>query len=366
MSVMKEALVVGDAMIPKALFEPAVERHLSAFVERFTGDDWEPDWKRLQHRRLEVEKLGPDIEAVPEVVSQAPDAEMLLGLFVPVSSQLLAALPKLRIVGVCRAGLENVNLEDATRRDVLVFNVQGRNAQAVSDFTVGLMLAESRNITRAHASILRGEWRKKFSNSDSIPEMKGKCVGIVGFGYIGQLVARKLSGFDVEILVFDPYVDEAIIAEHGAEAVEKNALFERSDFVTVHARMSDATRGMIGSAELQRMKETAYLVNTARAGLIDYKALAAVLERGGIAGAAIDVFPEEPLPQDSRLRALDNVTLTTHIAGTTTEVLSNSPYLLAEDIERLLRGGTPRFLVNPQVLDRDACKAWLSAVRAHE
>lgn len=364
MSVVTEALVVGDAMIPKSLFEPALERHLGAFVERFTGGDWESDWRRLQHRRLEVEKHGPEIEAVPDVVTQAPDAEMLLGLFVPVSSQLLDVLPKLRIVGLCRAGLENVNLDEATRRSVLVFNVQGRNAHAVSDFTVGLMLAESRNIARAHASILRGEWRKKFPNSDSIPEMRGKCVGIVGFGQIGQLVARKLAGFDVEIIVFDPDVDEAIVAENGAEPVEKETLFERSDFITVHFRLNDSTRGMIGAAELQRMKRTAYLLNTARAGLIDYEALATALERGAIAGAAIDVFPEEPPPEASRLRALDNVTLTTHIAGTTTEVLTNSPYLLAEDIERLLRGGTPRFVVNPEVLEREACAEWLSTVRA--
>ena len=129
---------------------------------------------------------------------------MLAGLFVPISSKVFDAMPKLRIAGVSRAGVENVNVAEATKRGIVVFNIEGRNAEAVSDFAVGMMLAECRNIARAHFAIKSGQWRKTFSNSDWVPELKGKKVGIIGFGYIGRLVAQKLSGFGVIRLVYDP------------------------------------------------------------------------------------------------------------------------------------------------------------------
>ena len=180
-------------------------------------NDWEKDWGQLQYRRLEVEKRGPEIETVDEtILKEGQDAQALMGLFVPVSSKVMDAMPKLRIVGVSRAGLENVNVEEATRRGILVFNVQGRNAHAVSDFAVGMMLAECRNIARAHFAIRNGEWRKTFTNSDVVPELHGRTVGLVGFGHIGRLVAKKLSGFDVKVVVYDPYTPKEAIKELGS------------------------------------------------------------------------------------------------------------------------------------------------------
>lgn len=345
------ALILGDAMIPSSLFRPAFDRYLADYVDAVEIGDWESNWDSLQRRRLEVEKHGPHIEEVPPEIKNTSDAQLLMGLFVPVSAAVMDSLPELRIVGVCRAGLENVDVAAATERGVVVCNVEGRNAQAVSDFAVGLLLAEVRNIARAHFSIMQNGWRKEFSNSSRIPELKGKTVGIVGFGYIGRLVARKLSGFDVNLLVYDPFVSEEVLSQHNARAVEKPELFRESDFVTLHARLSDATRGLVGREELELMKPSAYLVNTGRAGLVDHEALERVLAKGGIAGAGLDVFPDEPLPENSGLRELDNVTLTTHIAGTTTEALTNSPFLLMEDIRQLLEHGSSRFVVNPEVLD---------------
>lgn len=359
MKKIQKVLLIGDAMIPKETFE----KHYPSLLEDLSGGyvkgDWEDNWDELQKRRLEVEKQGPEIETVPDtVLSEGGDAEMLLGLFVPVSSKLMDAMPDLKIVGVCRAGLENVNLEEATKRGILVFNVQGRNAEAVSDYAVGLMLAESRNIARAHYAIKNGEWRKTFSNSDHVPQLKGKTIGIVGFGHIGRLVARKLKGFDIRILVHDPYVQSETFEEAGGEGADKERLFEESDFVTVHARLSKESKHMIGEEEIGRMKPTSYLINTGRAGLIDHEALLSALKRGAIAGAGLDVFPDEPLPPDSEFVKLDNVTLTTHIAGTTEEALSNSPALLMEDIRTFLTGGKPRFVVNPEVLEQKDFKGW--------
>jgi D-3-phosphoglycerate dehydrogenase len=359
-----KAVLLGDAMIPGGDFKNAALKHLGGFLADVKSGDWETDWIQLQNRRLEVEKKGPEIETVPSLIREAGrDAQLLAGLFVPVSSKVFDEMPQLRIAGVARAGLENVNVEEATRRGILVFNIEGRNAEAVSDYTIGLLLAECRNIARAHYAIQNGQWRKEFANKGWVPELKGKNVGIIGFGYIGRLVAQKLAGFHTNRLVYDPFVDEAVIREAGCTAADKDTLFRESDFVTVHARMSESTKNMIGEREIGLMKPTAYFVNTARAGLVDQKALADALKAKKIAGAGLDVFTTEPLAPDSDFLGLDNVTLSTHIAGTTREALTRSPELLFEDINKFLQGQNPRFIVNPEVLEMPAFRQWLEGVR---
>lgn len=241
--------------------------------------------------------------------------------------------------------------------------MKGRNAHAVSDFAIGLLFAETRNIARAHAAVKQGTWRKSFPNSDDIPEITGKTLGLIGFGYIGRLVAQKLRGFDLRILVYDPYVSEETLQAYQAENVSKETLFAEADFVSVHARLTDGNKGMIGAAELNLMKPTAILINTGRAGLIDEDALYRTLQAGKIAGAALDVFWTEPVQAGSRWLELDNVTVTSHIAGATSDALTNSPYLLTRDINKLLSGGEPDFWVNPEVLKHPDFEAWLHTLK---
>ncbi|WP_422448434.1 2-hydroxyacid dehydrogenase [Thermoanaerobacterium sp. DL9XJH110] len=364
MTLKVKALLIGDAMIPGGDFEAAAKKHLSEYIEEVLVGDWEDNWDELQRRRLIVEKNGPEVEeVVPLIKERGRDVSMLFGLFVPISKEAFDCMPKLKIVGVSRAGLENVNIQEATKRGVLVFNVEGRNAEAVSDFAIGMMLAECRNIARAHYSIKSGKWRKEFSNSNWIPELKGKTVGIVGFGYIGRLVARKLSGFEVERLVYDPHVKREEIIESGCTPVDKETLFSKSDFITLHARLTEDSKNLVGEREISLMKSTAYIINTARAGLIDQNALLNALKSKKIAGAALDVFWEEPIPENSELLALDNVTLTSHLAGTTKEALTRSPELLMEDVRKFLKGREARFIVNPEVLRNEDFKKWLEEVR---
>lgn len=353
-------LTIGDAMIPGAWFTEAAAALGKA---DFVTADWETDWSKLQNRRLVVEQQGPGVEVVPPAFLANPDAEIALGLFVPFSADGMDALPKVRVIGVARAGVENVDVKAATERDILVVNVMGRNAEAVSDFAIGVMLSEARNIARAHHAIKTGAWRKTFSNSDYVPELKGKTVGIVGFGYIGRLVAKKLSGFDVKILVHDPYVKPEDIAAAAAQAVDKQTLFSQSDFITLHARLSAENKGFVGREALALMKPTAYLINTARSGLIDTDALVKALQSKRIAGAALDVFDVEPIPADSPLLGLDNVTLTTHIAGTTREALTRSPELLVNEVARILDGVPTPALKNTAVLEKPVVKAWLAEAR---
>lgn len=360
-----KALVVGDAMIRGDAFAVSAKQILGDRLADLGVGEWESDSAKLQARRLAVEKQGPEIEIVdPLIATEGGDAALLAGLFVPISSKVMDAMPNLRIAGVARAGVENVNVKAATERGVLVFNVMGRNAEAVSDFAVGLILAECRNIARSHMGIKNGEWRKKFVNSEWTPELKGKTVGLVGFGFIGSLVAQKLSGFGVKLLVHDTWVDPGVITKAGGTSVDKETLFRDSDFISLHARLLPGGAVLVGAAEFALMKPTAYLINTARAGLVDEKALVAALKANKIAGAALDVHSSEPIQPGAEILTLDNVTLTSHIAGTTREALTRSPDLLFNDIAKLFTGGAPNGIANPDVLQDPRFKAWLEEVKS--
>jgi len=360
---MLKMIISGDAMIPGKLFEEAVKKHLNKYVGDYVVGDFETNWGNLQERRLKVEQQGPEIEVVPDVVKNNPDAQVLSGLFVPVSSKLMDALPNLKVVGLARAGKENINLDYATKKGILAFNIMGRNAEAVSDFTIGMMLAESRNIAKAHHSIKQGGWQKEFANINFIPQFKGKKIGIAGFGYIGELVAQKLTGWDCEILVYDAFRSQEEIEELGYTYVDKETLFKESDFLSINLRLVDATKGWVDKTHLDMMKETAVLVNTGRSGLLDMDYLYQVLKEKRIGGAALDVFDQEPIDPHSPFISLDNVTLTTHIAGTTTEALTGSPYILMEELERFFDGKKTRFILNPEVLEQEEFQTWLKGVR---
>jgi len=359
-----EVLCIGDVMIPGDNIGTAAKmlrlNNLNIDIK-----NWETDWGKLQDRRLIIEKQGPSAEpVVPQILNANKDTEMLLVLFCPVSREAINALPNLKLIGASRAGLENIDVKYATEKGIIVQNIKGRNAQAVSDFTIGLILGEVRNIARSYHAVKNGVWRKNFVNSEMIPELQGKTIGLVGFGDIGQLVAQKLSGFQVNILVFDPYVSDEVIQKYHVQKVTIEDLLKNADFVSLHARLSKDSKNVIGEKELSLMKKNAYLINTARAGLINEDALYNTLKEKKIAGAALDVFWQEPIGENSRWLELDNVTLTTHIAGTTKEALTKSPYLLVEDINKLLENKEPKFIVNLEVLKRTEVQKWLKEVRS--
>ena len=359
-----QALCIGDVMIlGNNIGAAAKELKLNNLDIEIKN--WETDWDKLQDRRLIIEKQGPSAESVVLQISNAnKNTEMLLVLFCPVSREAIDALPNLKLIGATRAGLENIDVKYATEKGIIVQNLKGRNAQAVSDFTIGLILGEVRNIARSFHAVKNGLWRKNFVNSDMVFELQGKTIGLVGFGYIGQLVAQKLKGFQVNVLAYDPYISDKEAQKYQVQKVTLEDLLKKADFVSLHARLNEKTKHMIGEKELLLMKNTAYLINTARAGLIEEDALYQVLKEKKIAGAALDVFWQEPIGKNSRWLDLDNVTLTTHIAGTTKEALTKSPYLLVEDINKLLEDKEPKFVVNPEVLKRTEVRKWLEEIRS--
>lgn len=296
---------------------------------------WEhPSLVELQQANLAIEQSGPEAVTLPdELLRDLDDVQILVVQFTPVSRLLLDAAPQLKVIGVVRGGAENVDLATATARGICVMNTPGRNARAVAECTLGLILGEVRNLARSHAGLRAGRWEREFPNSREIPELYGKTVGLIGYGAVAQLVAHYLVAFGSRILAYDPYFQ----GDPGpAHLVPLDDLLRNSDIVSLHARLTAENHHLLGAREFAAMKRSAVLVNTARSGLVDEEALISALRDRTIVGAALDVFDVEPLPTDHPFLNLDNVTVTAHLAGSTIDAFRNSPALMAQHLVRML------------------------------
>jgi len=298
----------------------------------------------LQEANLAIEKGGPEAVTLPlEVTENVADFEIVAVQFTPVGRRFIESAKRLKVIGVLRGGTENVDVAFATVRGICVMNTPGRNARAVAECAMGLILAEVRNLARSHACLKSGDWRRSFPNSDAIPELNEKTVGLIGFGAVGRLVAGYLAAFGSRVMAFDPYFR----GDPGrVKLVDLETLLRQSDVVSIHARLTEESYHLIGERELARMKPSAVLVNTARSGLVDEQALVRALSERKIMGAALDVFDIEPLSPGHPLLALDNVTITPHLAGSSIDAFRNSPKMLAGHLERMLRGESDLPIVN--------------------
>jgi D-3-phosphoglycerate dehydrogenase len=267
-----------------------------------------------------------------------------------VFEELFDAAPRLRFVGVCRNALNHVDIESATTHGVAVVHAPGRNTNAVAEMTLGLMIALVRRIVPAHTLVSGGGWRDPAIGYRRLRgrEIAGSTVGIVGFGQIGQAVARGCIAVGANVIAHDPIVPADMIRAAGVEPVELSHLIEASDVISLHVPDGDATHHMVDEAFLARMRETAYLVNTSGGAVVDPNALAAALERGTIAGAALDVFEGHPLPSSSPLMTAPNLLMTPHIGGATEETIERHSRIISDEIERFLEGQRLLHCVNPE------------------
>ncbi|GAA3114790.1 phosphoglycerate dehydrogenase [Streptosporangium carneum] len=261
-----------------------------------------------------------------------------------VDAEAIAAAPKLRVVARAGVGLDNVDVEAATKAGVMVVNAPTSNITSAAEHTVALILASARNVAQAHLALKGGEWkRSKYTGV----ELDEKVVGILGLGKIGQLVAQRLQPFGVELIAYDPYLQPARAAQMGVRLASLEEVLRESDFITVHLPKSKETVGLIGDRELHQVKPSVRLINVARGGIIDEGALYSAIKEGRVAGAGIDVFPKEPVT-DSPLFELDQVVVTPHLGASTHEAQEKAGTQVARSVKLALAGEFVPDAVNVQ------------------
>ncbi len=329
-----------------ARFDPALLPKLQARAEVVLRD-WGPGKKRLEPQELAALLQGKQV-----FVSEID----------PVNEALLSACPALKVAISCRGNPVNLDIPACTKRGVLCLNTPGRNAEAVADLAVLFMLACARHLVPAHNTIKDGGWTRavqgglywRFQGMN----MENAVAGLVGFGAVARATAKRLRAFGTRVLAFDPYVPPEKVREQGVTPVDLPTLLRESDFVSLHVHVTPETEHMIGAAQLALMKPTAYLINTARSGAVDQDAMVRALMDKRIAGAALDVFDQEPLPPDSPMRALDSVIMTPHLGGSTPGIVAVQSRTVVEQLDAILDGREP-----PHMLNRGVAAGAIKVVR---
>lgn len=339
-------LCAGDEFITPAMFVEALRPVLGAEAEFATHTSRWP--REPWYATGEIAEAAGDEDEIAEAVR---GADLLVTHLAPVTERVLAGADRLRLVATPRGGPTNVDLAAATRHGVAVVNLPGRNARAVAEFTVGILIAGRRNIARSHARMRDGAWTGDlYRYDDAGPELAGRTVGLVGLGQVGRRVADLLRGFGVRLLGHDPYVDPDVATERGVELVGLAELVAASDVVSLHARLTDETRWMIDEKVLGRMRPGAYLVNTARGELLDEAALVDALRSGRLSGAALDTYVTEPPTPDHPLLSMPQVLTVSHLAGASTDVAHRAARRMADEVDRFVRGRPLAHCLNPEVL----------------
>lgn len=301
------------------------------FPPVLTGSPAESQLRALGRPVRIFTERGADHEA--ELIRRIGDAVCVVNIraHARFSERVIDACSHLRMISVWGSGTDHVDLAACARRGITVANTPGVNAHAVAEHTMALMLAVMRRIPQLDARMRSGQWPRGLS-----AQLEGRTLGIVGLGPIGSRVAELARAFGMSILVTTSGADGGRAAALGVRHVSLDELLKESDVVSLHLRLNDDTRGILGRAQFDLLKPTAYLVNTARGALIDRDALLDALRHERIAGAALDVFDEEPLPASDALRSLPNVVLTPHNAGVTPEVIAEGLRRAVENVQRFL------------------------------
>ncbi len=340
MTVTPNILLAGDQFVLNDLLAAELDP-LAWNVSRL-----ELPWPHVPFGAVAEVTEASDVEDA--LISALQGVQVCLTQMAPLTSRVLAACPSLKLFAVSRGGPVNANLTAATAHGVAVTYAPGRNAESTAEHTLGLMLSAMRRIPFAHNGMVAGRWESdRFAFSEAGLEIADSTVGLVGAGAIGGRVAAALTALGATVLVADPY---ATTLPAGATQVPLPELLSRSSVVSLHARLTDETAGMIGAEELAAMPAGSVLVNCARGGLLDYGALAAALHSGHLFGAALDVYDEEPLPDDHPLRDAPNVVMTPHLAGASRPVAARAARMVGVEAVRWLAGEPPLNCANPEVL----------------
>jgi D-3-phosphoglycerate dehydrogenase / 2-oxoglutarate reductase len=313
-----------------------------------------------------VSAVGADLslytvaDTEEELIKLCVDADCIIThqSYFPFTPRVFRELPKCQFLLTASIGYDALDVAAATEQGIGIVNLRGFCTEELSEHAMSLMLACARNIVRGHSNVREGKPAPRLTEKEGqhLTILKGKTLGIIGFGLSGRRLVPKARGFEMEILTYDPYVEKDVFKQYDVQPVELNTLLEKSDFIAIHASLNPTSFHLLGLEQLRKMKPTAFIVNTARGAIIDESALIPVLSDGGIAGAGLDVTEREPLPADSPLTRLNNVILTGHRAGSSLE--SNVIWGIrpAEDVARMMRREWPIGLVNPEVKEKFVAK----------
>lgn len=329
--------------MPKVLIVP---REVAKFADKYRAP--------LDAAGLEVVTLPPAEANLPteaELIAALSGVVATVAGSEPYTDAVFAAHPQLRVVARCGVGYDAVDVAAATARGVAVCIAPGTNHGSVAEHTFALILGFTRHIPVRHATLAAGGWNRLMS----LP-LRGRTLGLAGIGRIGKAVATRAAAFEMRVIAYDPIPDAAFCAANGVTLVSFEELLRQSDFLSLHLPLTAQTRHLMNRAAFAQMKPTAVLVNTSRGGLVCEADLAASLRAGKLAGAALDVFEEEPTPADNPLRALANVVLTPHSAGVDAQSLLDMARSAAEAVASLSRGEWPgEKVVNPEVRSSFRC-----------
>lgn len=341
----RKIAVIGDRFMLSSMFVDALHEHCKLTDLDISTHDlpWPDQPMEHGYEVKGMDGLKEYMGSADEVVKLTGDAEILVTHLAPLSASIMERLPNLKFVAVSRGGPVNIDMKVARERGITVVNTPGRNASAVAEFTIGAILAETRNITRGHEGLRRGEYRGELYRADVTGrELSEMTVGLVGYGEVGRRVVKFLKAFGCRILVSDPYVQlSADDLRDGVIQCSFDRIVEESDVLSLHPRVTPETTRMMNAETLRRMKKDATLVNTARGPLMDYDALYEVMKSGHLRGAMLETFSVEPVPPDSPLLQLPNVTLTPHIAGASVKTVRYAAGLAAEEVRRYFAGEGP-------------------------
>lgn len=271
-----------------------------------------------------------------------------------VNADILSSASRLRVVGRAGTGVDNIDVPAATQRGIVVMNAAGGNSVTTAEHTIALMMSLARKIPQASKTLKGGKWDKK---SFMGTELNAKTLGVVGLGNIGKIVASRAIGLSMKVVAYDPFLTREVAAKAGIEMASLDELFRRSDFITVHTPLSDSTRGIIGAEAFSKMKEGVRIINCARGGLVDEAALYDAIKSGKVAGAALDVFVQEPPAADHPLLGLDEVVVTPHLGASTNEAQDQVAVTIAEQVLDFLRTGAVAGAVNVPAVPPEAVEA---------
>jgi len=311
------------------------ERGLRIIKERFDTEVW-PDYTPPPKKTI-IEKAA-NVDALATLLSDKIDAEVF------------DAAPKLKIVAQMAVGFDNIDIGEATKRGIYVTNTPGVLTETTADFAWALLMAVARRVVEADRYVRSGQWKVGWHPMMMQGrDVYGATIGIVGLGRIGCAIAKRAKGFDMKVLYYDVIRRPDFEKEYDIQFTDMDLLFQKADFVTINVPLTKETYHLVDEKKLRMMKKTTYLINNARGPIVDEKALYKALKEGWIAGAALDVFEQEPTPKENPLLKLDNVVVAPHISSASYETRSRMAEMVAENLVAFFEGRTPPNLVNPEV-----------------